>query len=180
MCSVSSNAALTAGVASARTAKASTYFGMAPLTESPAQTFTDQALAISRRRRVGIQRARVDGHTDDGVDAEGVEVVDLTLRADPPGRRHAARRRVPDRQDRLQVRPAHQPFGVDVGVEKLVAVRLQRADGLRGGQRQGRLPAVNHDMSVAAVDGSDDALATDGVAEPPRECEVGLSTLEER
>src|SRR5439155_9183546 len=40
--------------------------------------------------------------------------------------------------------------------------------------------AVNHDVSVAAVDGGDDALAADGVAEPLREREVRLSILEER
>ena len=82
--------------------------------------------------------------------------------------------------DRLDVRAAHQPLGVDVGVEELVAERLERADRLDGGQRQRGLPAVNHDVAAAAVDGRDDALAPTASRQRFGEHEIGLAVLEER
>ena len=102
-----------------------------------------------------------------------VELVDLLLGGDAAGGRDAPRRGRANGEDRVDVRAAHQPFGVDVGVEELAAVRLERADGLDGGERQRGLPAVNHDVAAAAVDGGDDALGADRVGERLGELEIG-------
>ena len=110
----------------------------------------------------------------------GVERVDFFPGGDAAGGREAPGGGVSDRQDGVEIGAAHQPLGVDVGVEELAAVRLERADGLERGQRQGGLPAVDDDVAALAVDRGDHALDADGVGEPLREVEVGPSVLEQR
>src|SRR5258708_23691612 len=114
-CSVSSKSrgAASAGIASARTAKAAAMVRMVPWTGKALEGFGVQG---SRFVRSGfrVQRARVNRHADDRVDAESVEVVDLFLRGDAAGGGDAAGRGAAHCEDRVDVRAAHQPLGVDV------------------------------------------------------------------
>src|SRR6185436_6450021 len=150
-CSVSSATARTAGALSASRAKASKYLRMGAWTEEEVLGFYS-----SNVLRFWVQGAGIDRHPDDRVDAEGVELVDFALGGDAAGSCQAAGRGVPDGHHRLEVRAPHQPFGVHVGIEELVAERLERAHRVGGGQRQLGLPAVNHDAAVAAVHRRDD------------------------
>ena len=84
------------------------------------------------------QLARVDRHADDGVDARGVEASISSHVVMPPA---AVTRRVggaADGHDRVHVGALHQPLVVDVGVEELAAVRLERPHGVDRGDRQQR------------------------------------------
>src|SRR5262245_1110042 len=145
-----------------------------------ASLFVLEASLFVLRSTFEVQRSRVDGHADDGVDAEGVEVVDLILCGDPAGGRHAARRGAPDFEDRLHVGAAHQPFRIHMGIEELVAEGLERSDGVSGSQRKRRFPPMDDDLAAAAVDGGNDALAADRVRERFGERQVRLAVLEQR
>src|SRR5262249_13651373 len=176
-CSVSSSqrcAPIAADPASAQRAKAKRSFRMTTWTRSRARTFAFGALFLDFRV-VHAQRAGVDGHADDSVDAERVEIVDFLLRRDASGRRHPARGGVPESGDGGDVRALHQPFRVHVRVEELVAVGFERADRLGRRERQGRLPAVDDDVPAPAVDRGDDALAADRIGQRSREGEIGCT-----
>ena len=111
------------------------------------------------------QLARVNGHADDGVDAGGIELIDLLPRGDAARGRDAPRGRLPDGHDRLHVSATHEPLGVHMCVEELRAERLERPDGIDSRERQGSLPAVNHDAAAAAVHGPDHAFDADRLCE---------------
>src|SRR4051794_28889560 len=103
-CSVSSTPHAAAGMASAQTASSTAMVRMRSWTKLAPQTFGIHVLPRRTRRSprkscllslrarrsnvfygVRIQRARVDGHADDGVDAQSVESVDLPLGGDAAG-----------------------------------------------------------------------------------------------
>ena len=108
-----------------------------------------------------------------------MECIDLCPGGDASGSRQSARGRGPHRQDRVDARAGHQPFGVDVRVQELVAVRLERLDRLDGGQRQRGLPAVNDDVAATAVYGAYHLVPADGVAQRCGELEIGSAALEQ-
>ena len=61
----------------------------------------------------------------------------------PPAAVSLSLGRLRDGLDRLHVGALHQAFFVDVGVEELAAVRLERCTASHGGERQRGLPAVD-------------------------------------
>src|SRR5260221_9483004 len=147
-CSVVSWAPASAGIADrARAARARVILRMGTWTRPFGKTFALLSalspLPSALSGRVQVQRAGVDRHAHDRVHTKRIQVVDFLFRRDSPGGGHPARRRGPDRADRVQVGAAHQPLGIDVGVEELVAIRLERADRVDGGQRQDGFPAVD-------------------------------------
>ena len=85
-----------------------------------------------------------------------------------------------DRLDGGEVDALQQAFVVDVRVEELGAVRLERLDGL--GRRDGQRlpPAVDGQPAASNVDRDDDVLAADGVADLRGERQVRAAVLEER
>src|SRR5262245_49707029 len=84
-----------------------------------------------------------------------------------------------DVQEGWDVGAAQGLFGLDVGAEELSAKRLQRPHRFDGGHGERRLPAVNHDLAAAAVDGGDHAVCADRVSKFLRELEIWLAVLEE-
>src|SRR5215831_17682012 len=110
-CSVSSNTpgVARAGVASASTAKAAARVRMDRWTGKGRRRFRAEGSGLK------VQRARVDRHADDGVDAERVEVVDFLAGSNAAGCGHAARGRSSYGGNRFEAGAAHQAFGVDVG-----------------------------------------------------------------
>ena len=109
-----------------------------------------------------------------------MELVDLLLRGDAAGGGDAPVVAFVTARMAAMLGPAHESFGVHVGVEKLVAERLEGADRVDGRERQRGFPAVNHDVAAATIHGRNDALASDRLGECAGELEVRRAVLEER
>src|SRR5207248_2268987 len=116
-----------------------------------------------------VELPGVDGHADHRIDAQAVEVVYFFSCGDAAGGGDATGGGAADRQDGVAVRASHEAFGIDVRVQKLRTVRLERLHGFHGGQRERRLPAVNHDVTSAAVDGRDEVFGADAARQLLRE-----------
>src|SRR6266496_1159541 len=174
-CSVSVFDAMSDGVTSARTAQpARAWFRMGCLTESRLETFDARNLVV-QTEGPGVNR-----HSYDGVDPEGVQPIDFLLSRDTAGGGHPSGGRVLHCQDGGQAGAAHQTFGVDVGIQELVAVRLQRTDGFDGRERQRGFPAVDDDVAAAAVDRGDHPVAADPLRQRLRELMIRRAIREER
>src|SRR5262245_643570 len=76
------------------------------------------------------QMTCVDRHADYVVAARRVELVDLVPRRDAARRGEAPRGGVANGHDRGHAGALHQPFEIDVRIEELAAVRLERLHGL--------------------------------------------------
>src|SRR5688500_6376693 len=74
------------------------------------------------RMLIDCERACIDGHPDDGVDAEGVECVDLLAGGDAAGCRNLALGRLGYRLDCRHVGALHQALFVDMRIEELLTV----------------------------------------------------------
>ena len=105
--------------------------------------------------------------------------IDLVPGGDAAGGGDAPGGGLLDGQNGGHARPGHKSFGVHVGIEKLVAVRLEDSHRLDGGQWERRLPAVDHDSAAAAVDCSDDTLAADRIAQRLGEREIRFTVPEQ-
>src|SRR6266542_6914305 len=99
---------------------------MGCLTESRLETFGEAGVATSWNLVVQTEGPGVNRHSYDGVDPEGVQPVDFLLSRDTAGGGHPSGGRVLHRQDGGQAGASHQTFGIDVSIQELVAVRLQR------------------------------------------------------
>ena len=106
----------------------------------------------------------VDRHASHRVNRVGVENVDLLLGGYAPGGGDTVCRGPPHLENRFNVRALHHALGIDVGVEELAAVGLERAHRLDRGDRKHGLPAVHHDLAASTVYRGNDSLAAGGIA----------------
>ena len=81
--------------------------------------------------------------------------------------------------DRCHVCSLHQPFAIDVRVQELARVWLERAHCFSGGQVEHRPPAVDDDVTAAAVDGGDKAVGRDRFRHTSGELEIDGAAFEE-
>ena len=75
------------------------------------------------------------------------------------------------------VRSLHQPFAIDVRVQELARVWLERAHRFGGRQVEHRPPAVDDDVTAAAVDGGDEAVGRDRFRHTSGELEIDGAAL---
>jgi len=69
----------------------------------------------------------------------------------------------------VQIGALHHAFFVDVGAEESSAVRLKRAEDLLGGEAGRLAPAFNDDAAVFRIEGDQDAVLADSVAQRSQE-----------
>ena len=101
-----------------------------------------------------------------------MELVDFLASSDAAGSGDAPGGRLLDGQNSGHAGPGHESLGVHMGIEKLVAERLEGPNRIGSREWQVGFPAVNHDVAAATIHGRDHALAPDRVGECAGELEV--------
>src|SRR6202021_495572 len=101
------------------------------------------------------EAALVKRHARDGGDAEIVGGLDFLLRSNAACGDELARGFRAEFADDVEGKSLKQAFGVDVGVEKCRAERIESADHFCGGDGCEFLPAFDGDVPGTGVEGED-------------------------
>ena len=106
-------------------------------------------------------QVHVDRHTDDGIDSDGVEGVDLFLTPNASGSDQAARSSMAQVFDHIERDPLKESFSIDIGVQECAAEPLERSHHIRCSDRGGFLPAFDGDIATARIDGENELVAAE-------------------
>src|SRR3954466_11043914 len=108
------------------------------------------------RMRLNSEQVGVDRHTNDRIDAHGVEVVNLPLTADSACHGQMTRRQASQSRGGIDRKTLHQAFAINVGVKVSAYVGIELRNGFVGCKSDLRLPSFYSDATIFGVDAGDE------------------------